>query len=95
MTKPYRLTHVPYGTWLRTPPRTLQRAKLDNLALVPANLLPYKAQWQEIANRLPQGSILICLPTTANPQRKALELVATHLKHEGYRVTTISAEQFV
>src|SRR4051794_8587430 len=41
------------------PPRSLKRAKFDNLALVPASLLPFKATWQQLANELPTGSTLI------------------------------------
>jgi hypothetical protein len=37
---------------------------LDNLALVPASLLPFKAQYQHLANTLPKGDILIILPAT-------------------------------
>lgn len=83
--KPYHFTH---------PPRSLRKARLDNLALVPASLLPYKNQWQRLANGLPEGDILICLPPTQNRQRKALETVASLLESEGHRVTTIPAEQF-
>jgi hypothetical protein len=83
--RPYRLT--------RTPP-ALQRARLDNLALLPASFLSYKEQWQQIANGLPNGSVLIILPETAHKLRKPIEAVATHLKTSGYQVTTISASLF-
>src|SRR5205823_3714796 len=35
---------------LTSPPKALRRAKLDNLTLVPGHLLPFKAQYQRIAN---------------------------------------------
>jgi hypothetical protein len=76
------------------PPTELQRAKLDNISLVPASLLPFKHQYQEIANRLPEGSVLICLPPSEKPQRLVLERVASNLRAEGYRVTTLLAERF-
>ncbi len=40
----------------RRHPRALRKSKLDNLALVPASLLPFKEQWQEVANSKQQGS---------------------------------------
>ena len=43
----------------RRPPRVLRKAQLDNLALVPASLLPFKEQYQQIANELPHGVSLI------------------------------------
>ncbi len=74
------------------PPRICIR--LDNLALVPANLLQYKEQWQAIANSHPTGSVLIVLPRTEGTHRQALEKMAITLQ-AGHQVTTVSAEQFV
>ena len=83
--RPYRISQ---------PPEAVRGAKLDNVALVPASLLPFKQQWQAVANSLPDGSILICLPPSGSPQRKALETVAGLLRADGYQVTTMSAERF-
>jgi hypothetical protein len=83
--RPYRFTK---------PPQAIRHAQLDNLALVPANLLPYKDQYQHLANTLPTGNILIILPETDQPLRKTIETVANHLKANGHRVTTLSAHQF-
>lgn len=77
------------------PSPILRRAKLDNVALVPANLLPYKAQWQQIANGLPKDGILIILHETNRPLRKTTETVATLLEADGHRVTTLPAERFI
>lgn len=79
---------------LTRPPRILQKAKLDNLTLMPANLLPFKAQYQRLANSLPNGGVLIILPVPVNKSRIALETVSAHLKDQGYRITTISATEF-
>jgi len=69
-------------------------ARLDNVCLVPGNLLPYREQYQEIANGLPAGSVLICLPPAETRQRMVLEWVASNLRADGYRVTTLLAERF-
>jgi hypothetical protein len=84
--KPYRLSR---------PPNAIRHkgVKLDNLALVPGNLLPYKAEYQEIANGLPQGGILIVLPQELK-QRRAFEQTAALLLQQGKRIATISAEHF-
>lgn len=60
----YRFTPHQNGAGFTRPPLGLRRAKLDNLALVPASLLPFKAKWQRLANDLPEGNILIILPET-------------------------------
>jgi hypothetical protein len=86
--RPYRFT---------SPPTVLHRARLDNLALVPANLLPYKDQWQQLANELPKGNILIILPDADLRQsriKQAIEQVAISFKESGHRVTTLPAHQF-
>jgi hypothetical protein len=77
------------------PPKTLrqQSVKLDNVALVPGNLLPYKSQYQQIANGLPKGGILIVLPTEGH-KRRAFEQTALQLKNKGHRIATVSAERF-
>ena len=85
--KPYRFTK---------PPRAIRRqnVKLDNVALVPGNLLPYKNRYQQIANGLPNGGILIVLPQELG-KRRAFEKTAVQLKQKGKRITTISAARFV
>ena len=87
---PYRLTR---------PPRALRRfnrhkVHLDNVALVPANLLPYKAEWQAIANRLSKDGVLIILPPDESGPMRTLKIVASLLESNGHHVTTIPAEQF-
>jgi hypothetical protein len=75
------------------PPRAPSRrgVKLDNVALVPASLLPFKAEWQAIANDLPRGQILIVLPWQAKPQRVA-GVVAARLRMNGKHVTVMHNE---
>ena len=75
----FRLSH---------PPRALRQpgVKLDNIALVPASLLPQKAAYQALANRLPPGELLVVLPPQETKQRQALKAVARALA--GARVGT-------
>jgi hypothetical protein len=68
--------------------------KLDNVALVPGNLLPHKRAYQEIANGLPIGGILIVLPQELK-QRRVFEKTAAQLKQKGKRITTIAATRFI
>jgi hypothetical protein len=72
-----------------SPPKALQRARLDNLAIVPASLLTEKAEWQALANTLPAGSTLIILPSKPSAARAALEQVSRSLLAHGSRVTTV------
>jgi hypothetical protein len=71
------------------PPQVLQNAKLDNITLVPASALPFKAQCLKIANSLPKGSVLLCHSGNAG-QHKLLERVSGLLQQRGHRVTMLS-----
>jgi hypothetical protein len=78
------------------PPRALRRkgVHFDNLALVPASLLPYHTQYQGTANALPEGDVLIVLPSTDKPLRRVLERVASSLEGRGHHVRLETAEHF-
>ncbi len=88
----YRVINKPAR--LTTPPAALRRATLDNLALVPGSLLPVKKEWQELANQLPEGSILVVLPASSTPQRRALEGTVSQLRGNGRPVKVVLATHF-
>jgi hypothetical protein len=77
-------------------PRALRRkgVHLDNLALVPASLLPFQARYQGTANALPDGDVLIVLPTTNQSLRRILEKVAASLEGRGHHVRLETAAHF-
>jgi hypothetical protein len=79
-----------------TPPRAVRRkgVHLDNLALVPASLLPFQVQYQGAANALPDGNVLIVLPSTNKPLRRVLEKVASSLEAQGCHVRLETTEHF-
>ena len=54
--------------------------RLDNLALVPASLLPHKVTYQRLANQLPAGAVLVVLPTEDSPERQTLQEAAARLR---------------
>jgi hypothetical protein len=84
MRTPYRLTR---------PPAPLRRARLDNLVLVPGDLLPYQDEWQAIANRLPRRAVLIVLPKDNPAQRQIMLSVAKTLSEAGHQVRVIPAAE--
>jgi uncharacterized protein (DUF433 family) len=85
MKLPYHITRAPLA---------LRKARLDNIAIVPASLLFQTGKVREAANRLPTGSVLICTPHK-NRQRKTLESVASYFQGHGHRVTTIPIEMMI
>jgi len=72
-----------------TPPQALREAKLDNLALVPASLLPFRDEYQAIANQQPPGTTLVVLPAGDSLPRRTLQIVATRLRDKGQPVRII------
>lgn len=81
--------------WHRShPPQSLQRpgVKLDNIALVPASLLPQKAAYQAFANRLPPGELLVVLPPQETKQQQTLKTVAHLWREKGRHVTVVVAQ---
>src|SRR5829696_2916194 len=74
---------------LGTPPPAIRHATLDNLALLPASLLPFKAEYQAIANQQAPGTTLVVLPTGDSLPRRTLQLVATRLRDKGQPVRII------
>ena len=83
-----------YPSWRRGP-RALRRpqVRLDNIALVPAHLLPRKAEYQALANALPHGDILLVLPPADSPERATRECVAATFRAKGRHVTVLSEER--
>ncbi len=68
--------------------------KSDNLALVPASLLPFKHEYQAIANGLPQGDILVVIPANKTVSDNLMEKVISGFENRGHKVTTLPAQQF-
>ncbi len=73
----------------RKPPTPLLKAKLDNLSLVPASMLPLKGQFKALANSYPQGTVVIYYSEQNIKQSKILNNVSQHLKSKGYQVADI------
>src|SRR5215207_3991876 len=66
--------------------------RLENLALVPASLLPHKATYQRLANQMPAGAVLVVLPTEDTPEKRMLETAAARLRAKGHAIATLSVD---
>ena len=81
-----------YRYRLTNPPKSLLKARLDNIAIVPASMLPLKSLWQTAANTLPRGGVLLC-HSQGNPrQRKLLERVEETFRAHGHAVMNLPIE---
>jgi len=77
------------------PPKAVRRARLDNIALVPASLLPKKGKYQTIANNLPGQGVLLCQIDNTERIIHILERVAAFFRHKGHVVKTLPYSQFL
>ena len=87
------MRRVRYLRTLSTPLRH-RPSRASNVALIPGHLLSQKHRWQRIADELPQGAILICLPACRGPSYQVLETVAGLLRSRGHRVAISRADDF-
>ena len=71
------------------PPKAIRKAKLDNIALVPASLLFQKGKYQTIANNLPGRGVLICQVEKQDRIAHVLERVADFFRRNGHFVRTL------
>jgi hypothetical protein len=78
---------------ITNPPKALRNARLDNIAIVPASLLPLKALWQAQANTLPERGVLLYHSQKNLRQRKILASVAEVFKEHGHPVMNLPLEQ--
>ena len=85
----------PYQFQFTHPPKALLKAKLDNIAIVPASMLAFQNTIQHIRNSLPQGAVFLCYIKENARQRKVLEQVEAVLKQHGHAVRSLSMEQAV
>ena len=75
------------------PPKALLKARLDNIAIVPASMLPFQKTLQELINALPQGAVFLCHAEENTRQRKLLERVEEAFRQQGHAVMNLSMKQ--
>ncbi len=82
-----------YG--LSSAPRTPRRARLGNITLVPASMLPLKRQWQQLAGELPASEALLFISAGDTPLRQTLRALVPHLRASGWQITTLPVESLI
>ena len=80
----YRCTH---------PPQALLNARLDNIAIVPASMLPLTHTLKEKVNTLPKGGVFLCYAQENTRQRKILDRVGETFREHGHVVRSLSVKE--
>jgi prephenate dehydrogenase len=85
----------PFGYRLTRPPRAIQRARLDNIAIVPASMLASDKTLQEKVKTLPRRQVFLYHTKENTKQKQILERVREIFRRLGYAVTLLPMEQVV
>jgi hypothetical protein len=79
-----------YRYRLTNPPKALLKARLDNIAIVPASMLPLTQTLKEKVNTLPKGGVFLCYAKENSRQRKIIERVGETFREHGHTVRSMS-----
>jgi hypothetical protein len=79
-----------YRYRLTNPPKALLKARLDNIAIVPASMLPLPQTLKEKVNTLPKGGVFLCYAKENTRQRRILDRVGETFREQGHAVKSMS-----
>jgi hypothetical protein len=82
-----------YRYRLTNPPKALLKARLDNIAIVPASMLPWTETLKEKVNTLPKGGVFLCYAQENTRQKKILERVGETFREQGHVVRSLSLRE--
>jgi hypothetical protein len=88
----YRLNRL-YRYRFTNPPKALLKARLDNIAIVPASMLPLTQTLKEKVNTLPKGGVFLCYTQENSRQQKILERVEEAFREQGHVVRSLSMRE--
>jgi len=66
---------------------------MDNIAIVPASMLPLTDTLKKKVNALPKGGVFLCYAKENTRQRKILEQVGETFRQQGHSVMNLPIEQ--
>jgi hypothetical protein len=82
--------HRGYRYRFTNPPKAILKARMDNIAIVPASMLPLPQTLKEKVNTLPKGGVFLCYAKENSRQRKILERVEETFREQGHMVKSMS-----
>jgi hypothetical protein len=83
----------PFRYRLTRPPRAIRRARLDNIAIVPASMLASQKTLKEKVKTLPRRHVFLYHTRENRKQKQILERVREIFRRLGYAVTLLPMEQ--
>jgi hypothetical protein len=83
-----------YRYRLTNPPKALLKARMDNIVIVPASMLPLTQTLKEKVNTLPKGGVFLCYAKENSRQRKILKRVEETFREHGHAIRSMPMEQY-
>jgi hypothetical protein len=78
---------------ITNPPKALLKARMDNIAIVPASMLPLTDTLKKKVNTLPKGGVFLCYAKENSRQKKILERVEESFREHGHVVRSLSMRE--
>jgi hypothetical protein len=75
------------------PPKAFLKARLDNIAIVPAIMLPFTKTIQQVLTNLPKGAVFLCHAEENTRQRKLFERVEEIFRQQGHVVRNLPMKE--
>jgi hypothetical protein len=66
---------------------------MDNIAIVPASMLPLAQTIKEQVNTLPKGGVFLCYAQENSRQRKIIDRVEETFREQGHEVRSLSVSE--
>ena len=66
---------------------------MDNIAIVPASMLPLTQALKKKVNTLPKGGVFLCYAQENSRQKKILERVGEAFREHGHAVKSMSMRE--
>ncbi len=84
---PARLPHTPAAAHRGS-------VEMDHVMLMPASLLPFKNEWQAVADGLPDGGVLLVVPLRSAALQRTLAHLVPQLRAQGRHTTIVLEDRF-
>jgi hypothetical protein len=85
----------PFRYQLTRPPRAIRRARLENVAIVPASMLASNKTLNEKVKKFPRRQVFLCHTKENTKQKRILEHVKEVFQRLGYAVTLLPVDGVV
>ena len=67
----------------------MKRTSSGSIMVMPASALPFRQQWRSLMNEMPEGSVLVVVPSCETTLKQSMRKITALLRSTGRRVDAI------